>query len=86
MPLTFAPGSTEGVELCASLTAYSDNLVESEEIFIVMLLLVSSKESFFGLGNTEAAVYIIDSDGMLFKLMTMSSSNFVLLPLYSCSI
>ena len=70
MPLTFAPGSTEGVELCASLTAYSDNLVESEEMFSVRLLLPFSKESFFGLGNTEAAIYVIDSDGMLPKHMS----------------
>lgn len=65
VPLTFASGSAEGAELCASLTAYSDQIVESEEIFVIRLILVSSKESFFSLGNAEAAMYIIDSDCML---------------------
>lgn len=62
MPLTFTPGSVEGAEFCVSPTVYSDNLVEPEEVFVIILNLVSSKESFFSLGNVEAAVYIIDSN------------------------
>lgn len=60
--LTFTPGSAEGEEVCASVTAYSDNLVEFEEVFVVKL--TSPEGSFFSLGNTEAAISLIDSDCM----------------------
>ena len=62
--LTFAPGSIDGEEMCASIITYSDSLVEFEEVFVVKLVAVSPEESFFSLGNTEASVNLVDSDCM----------------------
>jgi hypothetical protein len=62
VPLTFASGSTGGAELCSSVTPYSDNVVESEETFLVRLIHTSPKGSFFSLGNSEITMYLIDSD------------------------
>lgn len=64
MPLTFASGSSDGEGVCASVIAYSDNLVESEEFFVVRLILITPGESFFSLENTETAINLIDSDCM----------------------
>lgn len=60
--LTFATGSADGEEVCGSVLAYSDNLVEFDEFFAVKLALVTPKGSFLSLGNTEAAINLIDSD------------------------
>lgn len=60
--LTFATGSADGEEACAPVTAYSDNLVEFEEIFTIKLALLTPNGSFLDLGNAEAAINLIDSD------------------------
>lgn len=63
MDLTFGPGSTNGAELCAPVTADSDNLVESDEDFRVVLTMVTPTGTSFHLGNTGTVVTLTDSDG-----------------------
>jgi hypothetical protein len=60
MSLTYTSGSADGAEMCASINVHSDDLVEFEEEFGVMLTLVTSGPS---LGNNKSAVTIIDNDG-----------------------
>lgn len=67
--LTFAPGSGDGEELCTSVSATSDDLVESEEYFIINLALVTQAGTSFSLGNMETAVVITDNEGLLTPCM-----------------
>lgn len=64
MVLTFASGSAGGAEVCASVAMISDNLVESDEHFIVELSLVTLAGTSLQLGNMQTTVTIIDSDGV----------------------
>lgn len=63
MLLTFELGSGSGTEMCASLTANSDNLVEFEEDFTLTLNQETSGAS-LSLGNAATAITITDSDSM----------------------
>lgn len=64
MAQTFASGSANGAEMCASVSLMSDNLVESDENFTVELSLLTLAGTSLRLGNTETSVTIIDTDGM----------------------
>jgi hypothetical protein len=63
MPLTFAPGSADGAEMCAPLYAIADNMVEPEENFTVLLTLSTSGES-LSLGNSVTTVTVNSSEGV----------------------
>lgn len=63
MLLTFGPDSADGAEMCASVTANSDNLVELEEDFTVILSLVTLGAS-LSVGNAATIVAVADSDGI----------------------
>lgn len=63
--LTFAPGSTDGAEMCESVVANSDRLVESEENFKVQLALGTLGGSNLRLGNSLTAITLTDSNGMV---------------------
>ena len=63
MNITFPVGSANRAVRCVTLTVNSDNLVESEEDFTVMLTLVTSGAN-LNLGNSVFAVTLGDSDGM----------------------
>ena len=59
--------------MCVSVAVYADDLIESEEDFLVRLALVSPSEgSFLSLGNNETVVELLDSDC---KCHVRSSSN-----------
>jgi hypothetical protein len=60
--LVFSRGSADGVKVCASVTVNSDNLVETEEDFGVILTLVSSGPN-LGLGNNVSTIVLIDNEG-----------------------
>lgn len=70
VPLTFLPGSVDGTEVCTSLTALADQLVECEEDFFVSLALVTQGSS-ISLGNTATNVTLTDGDGMCMQHMCM---------------
>ena len=57
--LLFSPNVSTA---CASIGVFSDNLVESDEIFNVSLLL-QANQTFTELGSSIATATIIDSDG-----------------------
>ena len=78
--LTFATGSADGAEMCASVAVVIDNLVESDEDFTIELSLVTLAGTSLRLGNTEAAVTIVDSDGVFWF-----SSVYALVYLFSTS-
>ena len=61
--LTFGLGSTDGADMCTSLTANADYLVEYEEDFALMLNLETAGAS-LSLGNGVTTITIIDGDGM----------------------
>ena len=61
MPLTFPSGSANGVEMCATVTVNSDDFVELEEYFSLILNLESAEKS-LRLGNNVSAVTLTDSD------------------------
>lgn len=64
-PVTFPNGSGDGAETCVSITVHSDNVVESEENFTVMLVLTTTGTSFMTRDNTSTLrVIVMDSDGM----------------------
>jgi hypothetical protein len=63
MPLTFAPGSSDGAEVCTSVTASDDNLVECDEELTIMLSLVTTGAR-LSLGNNATSVTVSDNDGM----------------------
>ena len=62
MPVTFPVNSTNGTTKCVPLGINPDNLVESEEHFVVMLAMVTSGTS-LSLGNNMLAVTLIDDNG-----------------------
>jgi hypothetical protein len=62
VPITFRTGSANGAELCAPVTVNSDNLVETEEHFTVVLELVTSGTS-LSLGGNTTSMTLVDSDG-----------------------
>jgi hypothetical protein len=62
IPLTFAPGSANGAEICAPVNARIDNLVEEEENFTVVLTLSTAGES-LSLGNNVTTIILNSSDG-----------------------
>lgn len=64
MPLTFAPGSTDGAEVCASVVANSDDLVEFEEDFIIQLTMETLGGSNLRIGNSVTAITLTDDNGM----------------------
>ena len=64
MSVTFPTGSNDGTERCVSVNVHTDNAVESEEYFTVMLALVTTGTS-FKIGNDTSTIVVMDSDGML---------------------
>ena len=60
--VTFVNGSSDGADICVSLTVNADSLVEHEEAFVVHLSLVTSGANFH-IGNSATMVTIVDSDG-----------------------
>ena len=62
--ITFPTGSTDGANVCASLTVNSDNLVETEECFTVVWALITSGTS-LGLGWNMTTIFLNDSDGTI---------------------
>lgn len=66
--LTFSAGSIDGVEKCITVNAASDDLVECDEEFKVVLALSTPGIS-LALGNNITAVKLIDGDGMLLGLV-----------------
>ena len=62
--LIFPSGSEDGAEMCTSVSANSDNLVEFEEDFTILLSLVTFGAS-LNLGNSSSAVTLTDNDGVL---------------------
>lgn len=71
MPLTFPSGTADGAEMCAPVIVNSDNLVEHEENFSVVLALVTSGTS-LSLGRNMSAITLLDSEGIVSSL-----SNFI---------
>lgn len=72
-PITFQPGSANGAEMCTSVAVISDNLVETEESFQVMLSLVTAGTS-FTLGSNVSTVTLINTDGIcVLHLLTILS-------------
>lgn len=59
MPLTFAPNSSDGAEMCASVTILFDNVMEDDELFTLMLGQVTVADS-LRLGNAITAVNLTD--------------------------
>jgi hypothetical protein len=72
VPLTFSPQSVNGEQICANLTVFADDLVESEENFTVTLDLMTLNEV-LTVGNAIAMVTVVDIDGKdsLFLCSTM---------------
>lgn len=64
VPLTFLPGSNDSAEMCTSVMALYDDLVEFEEYFTVTLTLGRTSVTGLKLGNSETVVAVINSDGM----------------------
>lgn len=62
VPLTFPPGSKDGVMLCSAVNTRSNNLTESEEHFFVILNLVTVRDS-ISLGNKVTHVTFTNVDG-----------------------
>lgn len=63
MPLTFAPGSANGSQMCSPVAANTDDLVEHEEYFTIELALVPPAGSSLRLGTAETTLTLQDSDG-----------------------
>ena len=63
MPLTFASGSRNGTEVCVSLAANTDDEVECEEDFTVLLALLTPGNN-LNLVNTATAIKIVDTNGI----------------------
>jgi hypothetical protein len=61
--LTFGVGSADGTNVCASLMVNSDDLVEFEEYFTLVLSLETPGAN-INLENSITTVTITDSDGM----------------------
>ena len=59
MPLTFAPNSSDGAEICASVTIIFDAIPEDSEGFTVVLDLLTMSNSLM-LGNSITVVNITD--------------------------
>ena len=62
MSLIFLPGATNGESVCVNVTLLTDQLVECEEDFTVVLALDTVGDS-VSLGNSSTAVTLLDSDG-----------------------
>ena len=62
VPLTFALGSGNGTQMCTSVSANADNLVEPDETLTVELALQTPVGSSFQLVNTETVVTLRDAD------------------------
>lgn len=62
VPLTFVPGSGENTEVCTTLSAIPDDVVEGDEEFTVILSLTTTGPS-LSIGNNVTTVTIVDSDG-----------------------
>jgi hypothetical protein len=60
--LSFLPGAADGTEVCTPIAIVSDNLVECEENFGLILTLVTSGAS-ISLGSSVSTVTLLDSDG-----------------------
>ena len=60
--LTFVSGSAYGAERCASVTALSDNLVESDEEFSIYLTMAASTTAEISLGNNKTTVIVMDNE------------------------
>lgn len=63
MPLTFAPNSVNGEEMCAPVTANADNEVECEEDFSVKLDLFTPGNN-LNLANDVTEITIVDTNGI----------------------
>ena len=64
IPLTFAPGSADSAEVCTTLSATVDNIVEEDESFTVTLTLATPGPS-LSIENNITTVAILDGDRML---------------------
>lgn len=89
MQLTFAPNSSDGAEMCTSVTILFDNVKEDDELFTVMLGLVSVPDS-LRLGNAVTIVNLTDptcmhtlSNKYTFLKLFSPQLNFQLPPLKS---
>jgi hypothetical protein len=60
----FLTGSDNETEICVQVTVHTDNVVEHEEYFSVILTLVTTGAS-LKTTNDTSTVIIVDSDGML---------------------
>ena len=77
--LTFVPGSSDGDEMCSWVTVHIDNLVESDEDFVVNLSLVTPMGTSFSLGNTETTVTLTDNECTLRASLGADSCNHLFL-------
>ena len=62
--LTFVTGSGNGAQNCASWTARTDDLVEGDEEFNLVLDLVTPERG-LNLGNPTTNIVIMDVDGIM---------------------
>lgn len=67
--LTFQRGSPDGAGMCDNVTVNSDDLVESDEDFVIVMALATPAGTNFRLDNTEMVVTLIDSDGKYIVLL-----------------
>ena len=63
LSLTFVTGSGNGAQICASWTARTDDLVEGDEEFTLVLALVTPERG-FNLDNPATNITILDVDGI----------------------
>lgn len=64
LSLTFVTGSGNGAQICASWTARTDDLVEGDEEFNLVLTL-ETPERGLNLGNSATNIVIMDVDGIV---------------------
>ena len=60
--LSFTPGASNDDMVCTNVTLASDELVECEEEFSLVLTLSTEGDNLF-LGNSVTAITLLDSDG-----------------------
>ena len=77
IPLTFGPGSADSAEVCTTLSAVDDNIVEGDEGFTVLLALTTPGPSLTILNNVTPVV-IRDNDGRYIPWLHIFKVMFVL--------
>lgn len=80
-PLTFLTDSVDEMEMCVSLAASTDDRVECEERFTVVLAL-STPGVNLSLRNNSTAVILIDSDGMCLNYLESEAQT--ISSMFSC--